>query len=96
MMDVHRLWLAWVSSLSVSDFKHIYLAGFGLIVTGALTLLVAQLLAVWGNKQPGDNISAIMWNLNIPGFLYFTAAGAIVSFIVGLTLHFWSGGRWGL
>ena len=81
--------------MSPSDFRHLYLAGFGLLVLGGVILLTVELIA-WADKQDENTISEIMWNLNIPGFLYFTAAGALVSFIVGLTIHFVARGKLGL
>ena len=82
--------------MSPSDFKHLYLAGFGLLVLGGLLLVIPEIIAAWFNKQDSDTISEIMWSLNIPGFLYFTAAGALVSFIVGLTIHLVARGKLGL
>lgn len=82
--------------MTPSDFKHLYLLGFGLCLLGTLLLLIPEVIAAWGNKQEEDTISEIMWALNIPGFLYFTAAGALVSFIVGLTIHFVARGKLGL
>ena len=81
--------------MTPSDFRHLYLAGFGLVVLGGLILLAVEVIA-WADKQDENTISEIMWSLNIPGFLYFTAAGALVSFIVGLTVHFVARGKLGL
>ena len=81
--------------MTPSDFRHLYLAGFGLVVLGGLILLAVEVIA-WADKQDENTISEIMWSLNIPGFLYFTAAGTLVSFIVGLTVHFMARGKLGL
>ena len=53
-------------------------------------------LYAWANRRSGDTLSEYIWALNIPGFIYFTAAGALVSFIVALTIHFVARGKLGL
>ena len=72
-----------------------YCIGGLLIAAGLLVLLIAELIA-WKNGVSGDTISETMWEFNIPGFLYFTAAGAIASFVFALTVHFVAKGKWGL
>jgi len=44
----------------------------------------------------GNTLSEIMWRLRLPGFLWITIAGALVSFVLGLTLHFIARGKFGL
>ena len=75
--------------------RPVYCVSGLLVAAGLLVLLIAELIA-WRNGVHGDTISEIMWDLNIPGFLYFTTAGAMVSFIFALTVHFVARGRWGL
>jgi len=66
----------------------------------AVALVIAwgigiELWAVWDNSS-GNTLSEIVWSLKLPGFIWITIAGAVGSFVVGLTLHFIARGKLGL
>lgn len=71
-------------------------AAWGVAVGLVVAWGVGIELWAWLDRIKGNTLSEIMWSLRIPGFLWITLAGLLVSFVLGLTLHFIVRGRWGL
>jgi hypothetical protein len=73
--------------MTVSDFRHIYLAGFGLIVAGCTVLLVWEILAV-RNSQPSDTITEIVRSYHLPPVVFYVLGAALIGFVVWAIRHF--------
>lgn len=67
--------------MSISEFKLLYLTGFGLMVAGALLIGIPEIIAAWFNKQEGDTITEIVLNLGWPYLFWFMGIGSVILFL---------------